>query len=439
MRMHAGYLLVAIAVTLLPAVEPSLSVLPQKPDATWQIGEQVTWTVTVTGSPTSEASYVLKRGGLTIAGQGTLPLVAGKASIQTTLDAPGTVLAEVTVKIPGGKDLAATGGAVVAPANIAPSMKAPDDFDAFWKAKLAELAAVPENPMLMAGSAPADPDPAKTHEQGTLGYWTITLDNIRGTKVHGQLARPVGDKKLPALLLVQYAGVYPLPQANVTGYASQGWLALNIMAHDLPINEPPAYYQKLTENELKNYTAIGNDDREKSYFLRMYLACYRAVDYLASRPDWDGRTLVVSGTSQGGLQSFIAAALHPKVSALLALVPAGCDDTAPMAGRAAGWPYWLANTQGKDPAKVLETARYYDAVNFAPRVTCPALVGVGLIDLTARAAGIYAAVNQFTGPKEVVVLPLSDHHGTHGAQAPFHARMVAWLKALRLGQPVPAQ
>ena len=30
-----------------------------------------------------------------------------------------------------------------------------------------------------------------------------------------------------------------------------------------------------------------------------------------------------------------------------------------------------------------------------------------------------AAFNQFKGPKEMVVLPASDHHGNHGAQTPY--------------------
>jgi cephalosporin-C deacetylase-like acetyl esterase len=39
----------------------------------------------------------------------------------------------------------------------------------------------------------------------------------------------------------------------------------------------------------------------------MYLGDYRAVEYLASLPDWDGKTLVVMGTSMGGQQSLCVA------------------------------------------------------------------------------------------------------------------------------------
>jgi len=39
----------------------------------------------------------------------------------------------------------------------------------------------------------------------------------------------------------------------------------------------------------------------------MYLRDSRAIDYIASRPDWDGKTIVVMGTSMGGHQSLVAA------------------------------------------------------------------------------------------------------------------------------------
>ena len=38
--------------------------------------------------------------------------------------------------------------------------------------------------------------------------------------------------------------------------------------------------------------------------------------------DWDGKVLVTIGTSQGGLQSIVAASLNPKVTTCIANVPA---------------------------------------------------------------------------------------------------------------------
>ena len=139
-----------------------------------------------------------------------------------------------------------------------------------------------------------------------------------------------------------------------TDRAGDGWLCLNIEAHDLPIDEPESFYKAQSDGPLNNYPAIGNEDRETSYFLRMYLSCYQAARYLTERDDWDGKTLVVIGGSQGGLQALMTAAIHPKITAAMAIVPAGCDALGPTVGRKGGWPQWYDQIGGKDPAKVRE-------------------------------------------------------------------------------------
>lgn len=223
----------------------------------------------------------------------------------------------------------------------------------------------------------------------------------------------------------------------MTDRAREGWLTLNISAHDLPIDQPKEFYQEQNAGPLKDYPAIGNDDRETSYFLRMYLSCYRAAQYLTERDDWDGRVQVVTGGSQGGLQTLMLAGLHPRVTAALAGVPAGCDMAGPDVGRAPGWPMWYWKTQNKDPDKVHRASQYYDVVNFASRIQCPVLVGMGLIDQTCPPAGVYAALNQITSPKEVVLLTRGEHQDRNGAHAAYYARFGAWLSALRQGLSAP--
>ena len=59
------------------------------------------------------------------------------------------------------------------------------------------------------------------------------------------------------------------------------------------------------------------------------------------------------GASQGGQQALALAGLRPDdVTAALVVVPGGCDMLAPSIGRAAGWPDWYLQTNGKDPQKV---------------------------------------------------------------------------------------
>jgi cephalosporin-C deacetylase len=405
-------------------------VAPDRSNGVYQVGDTVHWTVEWKGGSTVPAAhYTLESGGLTVVGHGDLNFSNDIAGIESKFDAPGTVLIEVQWP-PENNTNRAVGGAVAAPDKILPAAPPPADFDKFWKARLRELKKVPMDPVL---------EKVDIGKPG-VAYWKITMDNIRGTHIEGELARPVEGKKFPALLIVQWAGVYGLQTSWVTDRAAEGWLALDIEPHDLPIDEPEAFYKEQFAGPVKDYWSIGNDNRDTSYFLRMYLSCYRAVEYLKTRPDWNGKTLVVMGDSQGGQQTLMIAGLHPKnITAALALVPAGGDMLAPEAGRAPGWPHWYSNTEGgKDPAKVHEASRYYDTANFARHIKCPVLVGLGLRDETCPPSSVLAVVNEITSPKEVVILPKSGHQDEHGTQGYYNQRRYsAWLPALRQSKPAP--
>jgi cephalosporin-C deacetylase-like acetyl esterase len=230
-----------------------------------------------------------------------------------------------------------------------------------------------------------------------------------------------------------------LNKSWATDRAAEGWLTLNILPHDLPIDQTEAFYRDQYAGPLKDYWSIGNDDRDTSYYLRMYLSCVRAVDYLKSRPDWDGKTIVVLGQSQGGQQTLALAGLCHDVTAALALVPAAGDMLAPEVGRAPGFPSWYFKTAGKDPKKVHAASLYYDPANFAPEIRCPVLVGFGLRDEElSPPSSVLAVINRITAPKEVIVLAHSGHQNENGSQDAFNARCYAgWLPALRSGQPAP--
>ncbi len=332
----------------------TFTVATDRPSGVYQVGDTVRWQIQWTAdSDPPAAKYVLKSGGRKTIDQGDVSFEGRVANVQSKFVEPNALLLEVTWNV-DRKIKRALAGVVAAPDKIQPAEPPPADFDAFWHSKLDELAAVPDNPQL---------ESAESKKSG-VDYWKITLDNIRGSHIHGQLARPQREGKLPARLILQYAGVYALQQGWVTDRAAEGWLALNIEAHDLPIDEPPSFYKEQSDGPLKNYWKIGNDDPDQSYYLRMYLSCYRAVEYLKQRDDWDGKTLVVMGTSQGGQQTLMVAGLHPEsITAIAPFLPAACDMLAPQIGRAAGFPDWYSQTDGKDPDKVRAASRYYDPAN----------------------------------------------------------------------------
>jgi cephalosporin-C deacetylase len=404
---------------------PQMVVAADHTNGVYQVGDTVHWSIQWLGNATNipaSIHYTLKKGELTDAGQGDLAFTNGRAMLDTKFETPGQLFLEVLNANGGGRGARTLGGAIASLEQIRLSAPRPPDFDAFWAAKVKDLEAIPENTQLESA------DSGKTN----VSYWKIRVDNIHGSHIYGQIARPAQGEKFPALLVVQWAGVYPLQPTWVTERAAQGWLVLNIEPHDMPIDSTdPA-------GAFANYWNKGNDDRDNSYFLRMYLSCYRAAQYLTERPDWNGQTLVVTGDSQGGQQTLMTAGFFPGITAALALVPAGCDMLGPDAGRRGGWPQWYDNTQGKDAQKVHEASRYFDVANFASRIKCPVLVGFGLIDETCPPEGVVAAFNQIAAPKEMVVLPKSPHQDVNGSQAPYRQRRdEVWLPALRDGKPAP--
>jgi cephalosporin-C deacetylase len=278
-------------------------------------------------------------------------------------------------------------GAAVAPARIGLSTPRPADFDTFWDAKLAAQAAVPINAVL----TPITTDVAD------VDISIFELDAL-GSKAHGYVARPTLEGRFPALIQLQYAGVYALGPGAASRRAAEGWLILNVDAHDKLPSDPAG-------NIPRNYATVGNTNREQSYFLNMYLRASRVLDYLLTRPDWDGRTIVLTGGSMGGQQSLALAGLRPDhIDAVLVCVPAGADTNGDLHGRKAGYPNWPS-----DNPDVMRTSLYFDPVNFASRIKAPVMAGIGFIDTISPPAGIWTMLNQIPGPVEPLPMIESEH------------------------------
>jgi cephalosporin-C deacetylase len=402
-------------------VEPASGVLPA--------GTPGAVLVSSTGA-SGPIKVELKSNGRELISTADVSLQDGAARVPVESPQAGAVLAAVTLAGPDGGKTVKKAGLIFSPGKIAPAVPRPADFDAFWEGKLAGLAKVPMDPQV------------ETPEQKVAGvhFAKFSLAVGRDQRVRGQMAWPDKPGKYPALVIFQWAGVYPLDRGTVLGNAQKGWLAVNVLPHDLPIDEPKSFYEEQAKGALKEYGLIGRDDRETSYFLRMYLGVRRVLDFVKTLPEWNGKTLVVHGTSMGAAQALVAAALDPDVTAVVANVPALCDQNGPEAGRGAPFPYWVAKEPGGlDPRKISEAARYFDVVHFGPRIQVPVLVSAGLADESCPPAGIAAMSNLLAGTKEVLFMPGANHQGDGGTHEPYLQRSKAWLETARFGRPLPPE
>ena len=426
-----------LAIFAFPLGAQQLVATPYSKPGIYRVHETVGWTIAVAAgqrASTGTFTYTVTENGQRTIKSGIIEFSHGPAKIETSLDEPGMV--RVEIRPPAGtKDFGSehTGGpglialaAAVDPTEIQPVAPRPADFDEFWKSKLDRLATTPANAVVT------------PKESGVPGveYATFRLDNVGGAHVYGQMAWPKRAGKFPALAIFQWARPpYPLEKPWVTDRAAEGWLAVNVEPHDVPSDMPQAFYDALPQM-LKEYQRINNTDRDNNYFLQMYLGDYRAVEFIATRPEWDGRTVVATGISMGGQQSLVTAALNPRVTAVVVNVPAGADAAAALHGRDSGYPFWDTTNP-----RVVETAAYFDVVNFASRIHVPSMLAMGFLDKVAPSIGIWTAFNQIAGPKEAV--PMIDsphnHQATPEQLMPFTTRSAAWLTALLHGEPAPVR
>lgn len=399
--------------------EQAVRLSPDHASGIYGLGEQVGWTIKLAKPIDTPCSYEIRRDNAVVIASGKLDPIRDGARIETSLSDPGMLYLCLTLN-DTDKSLARA-GAAVDPRDIEVSAPEPLDFDLFWEKKLSLLKASEVELSLQ----------EKPSEREGVVYQTLRMKHPIEGHVHAQIAYPDGQRRCPAMVIFQWAGEpYPLEKSWVTNPASEGWLAINVQPHDVPVDAPKSFYEGLPES-IKKYALIGSDNRDKSYFLRMYLGDYQAVDYITTHPKWNGETLLVTGASMGGQQCLCIAGLHPAVTHLIVTVPAGCDTNGPLHGRSMSYPNFLASD-----TEVMRTALYFDPVNFAPRIRAKSLVAMGFIDTVSHPTGIWAMFNRIKAPKQAVPLVNAPHDYTAESGRAYTRRKDEWLSRLLVGRNV---
>ena len=416
------------AVQRIAAVQ--VRVAPDHRDWTYQLGEPARFRVTVTADNEPIEGVVVRY----TTGQETRPAETKTAPVPAeglvidggTLTEPGFLRCTVTADV-AGKTWKGVATAAFAPEKIKPTQTEPADFDAFWQKAREELAKTPiEAKMTLLPDACTD----------TVNVYHVSFRNVSpewmATKgrIYGIYSEPKKPGKYPALLRVPGAGIRPY--AGDRGTAAQGVITLEIGIHGIPVNLPQEVYDQVYAAGLNGYWFFNLDDRENYYYRRVYLGCLRANDFLTSRENWDGKTLVVAGASQGGLLSIVTAALDSRVTGLAVTHPAGCDLTGDLHGRAGGWPRPFQQWNFPEPsphatpAKIATTG-YYDAVNFARRLKVPGYYNWGYNDDVCPPTSMYAAYNVITAPKSLGLTLELGHSYTPEQGAANQARVEKFL------------
>ncbi len=353
--------------------------------------------------------------------KGTVEIKDGKAEIKTSSNKPGFIMAELSLPIDGTKPLMHRCGVAINPEQIEPSLELPEDFDEFWNNAKNQLSKIPIESKWTAISHQSHPSLHNYSHKSLLAcdISDVEINDVQVSSysrtLSGIYTRPAKRtlKKHPAMLCVQGAGVMPTQPHNFIPQAKKGILVYEIGVHGISNLEEITYYQSLLDGRLKGYMHFGREDKNVSYFKAVFLGVKRGLDFLMSQPEWDGKTIVIRGSSQGGVQCMAGAYLEPLVSMISARVPALCDHTGFLKGRSVGGGKLVAfDKEGKPDPITLETSRYFDGVNFMRRLKCRGAFSVGLIDGGCSPSSIFAAYNAFQGQKSMIIQPYTGHANT---------------------------
>ena len=329
--------------------------------------------------------------------------VGGEAVIRMgTMTEPGFLACRYEF-MAGGKRQGDLVKVAFSPEQIRTFTNMPKDFTKFWQNALREARKVSLEPEYF-------DVPEATDDKIETKLVRLRVGNDKW--IYGYLSRPLDGKQHPVVLVPPGAGsqkIYPsdyFPKAGMT--------YLKIEIHDNDQRLPDDEYNRMRAEKCSGYMRRGMASRDTYYYKDVYVGCARAVDYLCSLPDWDGRNVIVTGGSQGGALSIITAALNEKVTLCAPFYPALSDLTGFLHGRAGGWPMFFS---GKfDDSRVdipveqaLHTLPYFDVVNFARTLRVPTFMSWGYSDDTCSPTSIWSVWNEITAPKQKDITPSSGH------------------------------
>lgn len=298
------------------------------------------------------------------------------------------------------------GGAGVNVDGIRQGVPPPADFAEFWKRHQATLAAVP-----MTGAKCVEmPCPNRK-----VKLFAVSVPCAGPKPATGYLAVPAEAGKYPAKISFHGYGA---------SWGKKAWqppdckrekgdtIHLMLTAHGFELNRNSAYYSAERRKAMSNGHSHGfdpeqNSDPETAYFCGMTYRVMRGLEYLKSRPEWNGKDLAVAGASQGGLQAIWGAALVPGVTSATIQIPWCCDMSATSVGR----------NHGKWFVKWVPALGYYDPVNMARMIPASCKVSVttaGIGDYTCPPTGVAVFYNNLTCPKTIRWI----QGATHGYRPP---------------------
>lgn len=336
--------------------------------------------------------------------QGAVKLKNGKAIVSMgTMSEPGFRDCKLSVTI-DGKRYQHHIKVGFEPEKLTPFTKYPDDFIEFWDKAKEEASKCPEN-------VTRTFVPEFSNEK--VNCYLIKLQAYKKDQyVYGYLTIPKKEGKFPVVFSPPGAGIKPMNPLKDIFYAENGYIRFDMEIHGIRPDLDAETYREISlafGAGNNSYLVNGLDNRDSYYMKKVYLSCIRAIDFMTSLPEWDGKNLIAQGGSQGGALALIATGLDQRITACAANHPALSDMAGYKAGRAGGYPHLFTKFEGMDTPEKINTLSYYDVVNFARQIKVPVFMTWGFNDNTCPPTTSYIVYNILNTKKEALITPVNEH------------------------------
>ena len=271
----------------------------------------------------------------------------------------------------------------------------PDDFDDFWKTAMDELATI-------SPSYKIEEDFEQSNK--LFNVYRVEMSSIDNIRINGWLTIPK----------TAMGGKFPV----LVGFGGYQVLARPLFFDEFisfTVNVRGADRNNMSDVNPNNQDilTLNINDPLKYIYRGIYMDCIRAVDFLFANENmgFDVNRIAVFGGSQGGSFALITAALlNKKIRTCVADNPTFCDYHINLLMepqiREASFvleylgKYLRTNASFFTKDEMLQTLSYFEIQNFMPKVKCPVLFGIGLLDPLAPAVTTIAAYNKMN--KEVL-------------------------------------
>jgi cephalosporin-C deacetylase len=278
----------------------------------------------------------------------------------------------------------------IRPQEIQSPFGKPADFDDFWRNNKAELDKI--DPRFKVTLLP---DSTKDNRN----VYLVEMKSLGNLTIRGYLTVPIASNKHK-----KFAVLLGLPGYQVGLHAMFGSdpdlaiMTLNVRGQ--------GNSRDVISTRRNDYIFYHIENRNKYVMRGAIMDCVRAVDFICSRPELDHNKIMVSGGSMGGFLSIATSSIDKRVTLCSAQNPIMSDVH--NLDKEVNWPLddirkYIKIRPGLTYDKVISNLEYYDSKNFATNLTCPTLIGIGLLDPLVPPNNAYAVYNSIRVKKHIII------------------------------------